>query len=336
MRYRFLGRSGLRVSELSLGTGNFGTGWGHGAQAPEARAMYDTYREAGGNFIDTASNYQAGEAEEYLSEMIAADREDIVLATKYTMGSSASSGLHMTGNSRKAMVQSLEQSLRRLGTDRVDMLWAHVADASTSIEEIMRAFDDLTRAGKILYAGLSSFPAWRVATGMTLAQQRGWAPLVAIQTEYSLVERSADRELVPMAAAFGLGVLGFSPLGGGLLTGKYRRGGTGRAQSSISRFLHEENDSTTTNIVDAVESVARDLGTTPERVAIKWSMSKGVIPIVGPRSVAQLASNLAAGELDIPTHQLDRLDEVSAPRLGYPHGMWPEHERVTENRFGQP
>ncbi|MGM1059053.1 aldo/keto reductase [Saccharothrix sp. Mg75] len=336
MRYRFLGRSGLRVSELSLGTGNFGMGWGHGAHAPEARAMYDAYREAGGNFIDTASNYQSGDAEEYLSDIISSDREDVVLATKYTMGTSASSGLQMTGNSRKAMVQSLEQSLRRLGTDRVDVFWAHVADTSTPIEEIVRAFDDLTRAGKVLYAGLSSFPAWRVATGVTLAQQRGWAPLVAIQVEYSLVERGADRELVPMADAFGLGVLGFSPLGGGLLTGKYRRGATGRAQSSISRFLHREDDPAKASVLDAVESVARDLDTTPEQVAIRWSMSKGVIPVIGPRSVDQLTSNLAAAELDVPKRQLERLDEVSAPRLGYPHGLWPEHERVEKSRFTQP
>lgn len=298
--------------------------------------MYDTYREAGGNFIDTASNYQSGDAEEYLSDIISADREDVVLATKYTMGTSASSGLQLTGNSRKAMVQSLEQSLRRLGTDRVDVFWAHVADASTPIEEILRAFDDLTRAGKILYAGLCNFPAWRVATGVTLAQQRGWAPLVAIQVEYSLVERSADRELVPMAEAFGLGVLGFSPLGGGLLTGKYRRGATGRAQSSISQFLHKEDDPAKAKVLDAVESIARDLDTTPERVAIKWSMSKGVIPILGPRNVDQLTSDLAAGELDISPRQFEWLDEVSAPQLGYPHGLWSEHERVEKNRFAQP
>ncbi|WP_245778022.1 aldo/keto reductase [Lentzea xinjiangensis] len=324
------------MSELSLGTGNFGTGWGHGASAPEARAMYDLYREAGGNFIDTASNYQSGEAEEYLADLISADREDVVLATKYTMGTSADSGLQLTGNSRKAMVQSLEQSLRRLGTDRVDVFWAHVADTSTPIEEILRSFDDLTRAGKILYAGLSNFPAWRVATGMTLARQRDWAPLVAIQAEYSLVERGADRELMPMADAFGLGVLGYSPLGGGLLTGKYRRGGTGRAQSSISQFLHAEDDLAKTNVLDAVESVAEDLGTTPDRVAIRWSMSKGVIPIVGPRNVEQLTSNLAAAELDLSPRQLELLDEVSAPRLGYPHGLWSEDERVEKNRFVQP
>ncbi|WP_191299171.1 aldo/keto reductase [Lentzea cavernae] len=336
MRYRFLGRSGLRVSELSLGTGNFGTRWGHGADAAEAKAMYDTYREAGGNFIDTASNYQAGEAEEQLSDILSADREDVVLATKFTMGTSASSGLHVTGNSRKAMVQSLEQSLRRLGTDRVDVFWAHAADESTSIEEIVRAFDDLIRAGKILYAGLSNFPAWRVATGVTLAQQQGWAAPLAIQVEYSLVERGAERELVPMADAFGLSVLGYSPLGGGLLTGKYRRGATGRAQSSISQFLHREDDPAKAKVLDAVESVAAELETTPERVALRWSMSKGVLPIVGPRSVDQLTSHLAAGELDISGRQLDLLDEVSAPQLGYPHGMWSEHERVEKKRFAQP
>ncbi|ANZ37924.1 oxidoreductase [Lentzea guizhouensis] len=336
MRYRFLGRSGLRVSELLLGTGNFGTGWGHGADAPESKAMYDTYREAGGNFIDTASNYQAGDAENYLADIISADREDIVLSTKYTMGSTAASGLQLTGNSRKAMVQSLEQSLRRLRTDRVDVFWAHVSDESTPIEEILRAFDDLTSAGKILYAGLCNFPAWRVATGVTVARQQGWAPPVAIQSEYSLVERSADRELLPMAAAFGLGVLGFTPLGGGLLTGKYRRGETGRAQSSISQFLHGEDDPGKAKVLDAVESVAGDLGTTPDQVAIRWSMWKGLIPIIGPRNVAQLTSNLAAAELEVPARQLEWLDEVSAPQLGHPHGLWSAFERAEKNQFAQP
>ncbi|ACU37265.1 aldo/keto reductase [Actinosynnema mirum] len=335
MRYRFLGGSGLRVSELSLGTGNFGTGWGHGAQASEARAMYDAYREAGGNFIDTASNYQAGDAEEHLADIIASDREDVVLATKYSAGTTPASGLHLTGNSRKAMVQSLEQSLRRLGTDRVDVFWAHVADGGTPVEEVLRAFDDLTRAGKVLYTGLCNFPAWRVAAGTVLARQRGWSPVTAIQVEYSLVERAADRELLPMAEALGLGVLGFSPLGGGLLTGKYRRGGTGRAESVLSQFLHREDDPATTGVLDAVESVAQDLGATPDQVAIRWSMARGVIPIIGPRDLAQFTSNLAAAELEIPAHHLDRLTEVSAPRLGYPHGLWVEHDRVERKRLAQ-
>jgi aryl-alcohol dehydrogenase-like predicted oxidoreductase len=320
MRYRFLGRSGLRVSTLSLGTGNFGGGWGHGATVAEARAMYDRYRAAGGNFIDTASNYQFGDAEVYLADMIAADRDDVVLATKYSLGTTIDSGLQMTGNGRKSMVQSLEASLRRLKTDRVDLLWAHAADNTTPIEEIMRAFDDLVRSGKVLHAGLSTFPAWRVATAATIAAMRGWAPLVAIQAEYSLLERGAEHDLLPMAEAFGLGVLGYSPLGGGLLTGKYRRGGSGRAQSSISQFLHNE-DADNKEILDVVEAVAREASVTPEEVAIGWTMSKGVIPIIGPRTTDQLRTNLAAADLCLSPQQIARLDAVSPPSPCYPHKL---------------
>ncbi|WP_159230857.1 aldo/keto reductase [Mycolicibacterium vanbaalenii] len=321
MRYRYLGRSGLRVSTLCLGTGNFGTGWGHGADPSEARAMYDQYRAAGGNFIDSSSNYQFGDAEVYLADMIASDRDEVVLATKYSTGTTMDSGLQMTGNGRKAMVQSLEASLRRLNTDRVDLLWAHAPDNGTPIEEIMRAFDDLVRSGKVLYVGLSNFPAWRVATGATIAAARGWAPVVAIQTEYSLVERAAERDLLPMAEGFGLGVLGYSPLGGGMLTGKYRRGERGRAQSSISQFLHREDDGIKAAIVDSVEALARDANASAETVAISWSMSKGVIPIVGPRTAAQLTTNLAAAQLHLLPEQIDRLDTASAIQLGYPHDM---------------
>ncbi|WP_197382732.1 aldo/keto reductase [Mycolicibacterium mengxianglii] len=321
MRYRYLGRSGLRVSTLSLGTGNFGGGWGHGASVPEAQDMYVQYRAAGGNFIDTSSNYQFGDAEAYLADMIASDRDEVVLATKYSTGTTMDSGLQMTGNGRKSMVQSLEASLRRLKTDRVDLLWAHAPDNATPIEEIMRAFDDLVRSGKVLYAGLSSFPAWRVATGATIAATRGWAPLVAIQTEYSLVERAAERDLLPMAAGFGLGVLGYSPLGGGMLTGKYRRGERGRAQSSISQFLHQEDDGNKAAILDTVEAIAREANVTAEAVAISWSMAKGVIPIIGPRTAEQLTTNLAAAQLDLSPEQIDRLDTASAIQLGYPHNM---------------
>lgn len=321
MRYRYLGRSGLRVSTLCLGTGNFGEGWGHGASRLEARAIYDQYRSAGGNFIDSSSNYQFGDAEVYLADMIASDREGVVLATKYSTGTTMDSGLQMTGNGRKSMVQSLEASLRRLKTDRVDLLWAHAPDHATPIEEILRAFDDLVRSGKVLYAGLSSFPAWRVATGATVAAMRGWAPLVAIQAEYSLVERSADRDLLPMAEGFGLGVLGYSPLGGGMLTGKYRRGGRGRAQSSISQFLHHEEDGNKAAILDTVEATARKRNVTPEEVAISWSMAKGVIPIVGPRTAEQLSTNLAAAQLNLSPQQINELDNASAVRLGYPYDM---------------
>ncbi|CAA0120223.1 Aldo-keto reductase IolS [Mycolicibacterium vanbaalenii] len=283
--------------------------------------MYDQYRAAGGNFIDSSSNYQFGDAEVYLADMIASDRDEVVLATKYSTGTTMDSGLQMTGNGRKAMVQSLEASLRRLNTDRVDLLWAHAPDNGTPIEEIMRAFDDLVRSGKVLYVGLSNFPAWRVATGATIAAARGWAPVVAIQTEYSLVERAAERDLLPMAEGFGLGVLGYSPLGGGMLTGKYRRGERGRAQSSISQFLHREDDGIKAAIVDSVEALARDANASAETVAISWSMSKGVIPIVGPRTAAQLTTNLAAAQLHLLPEQIDRLDTASAIQLGYPHDM---------------
>jgi aryl-alcohol dehydrogenase-like predicted oxidoreductase len=321
MRHRYLGRSGLRVSTLSLGTGNFGGSWGHGASPSEARVIYTQYRSAGGNLIDSSSNYQFGDAEVYLADMINADRDEVVLATKYSTGTTMDSGLQMTGNGRKSMVQSLEGSLRRLKTDRVDLLWAHAPDYATPIEEIMRAFDDLVRSGKVLYVGLSSFPAWRVATGATIAEMRGWVPLVAIQAEYSLVERSAERDLLPMAEGFGLGVLGYSPLGGGMLTGKYRRGESGRAQSSISQFLHREEDGNKAVILDTVEAIAQEADVTPEEVAISWSMAKGVIPIVGPRTAQQLSSNLAAAQLDLSSEQLGRLDAASAIRLGYPHDM---------------
>jgi aryl-alcohol dehydrogenase-like predicted oxidoreductase len=319
MRYKYLGRSGLRVSNLSLGTGNFGTGWGHGSSRADAQAMYDQYRAAGGNFIDTSTNYQFGEAEAYLADMIASDRDDVVLATKYTNGTTLDSSLQMTGNGRKSMVQSVESSLRRLKSDRIDMLWAHASDNSTRMEEMLRAFDDLVRSGKVLYVGLSNFPAWRIAAGAAISNLRGWTPLVGIQVEYSLVERAAERDLLPMAEAFGMGVLGYSPLGGGMLTGKYRRGESGRAQSAISQFVHDEDDGNKGTILDAVETIARDSGVTSGEVAIAWSMAKGVIPIVGPRTTEQLSKNLAAADLALNQEQIERLDAVSAIRLGYPH-----------------
>jgi aryl-alcohol dehydrogenase-like predicted oxidoreductase len=206
VQYKTFGRrTGLRVSELALGTGNFGTGWGHGAERDEAKRVFDGYVEAGGNFIDTADSYQVGQSETLVGEFIAADRDHFVLATKYTLGAVPNGGISRTGNSRKNMVRSVEESLKRLKTDRIDLYWAHFADGVTPIEEILRAFDDLARAGKILYAGLSNFPAWRIARGDLLAELRGSVPIAGIQIEYSLAERTADRELLPMAEAFGAG-----------------------------------------------------------------------------------------------------------------------------------
>jgi len=320
MRYRVFGQTGLRVSTLALGTGNFGKGWGYGSDRDDALKIYTQYREAGGNFLDSADQYQFGQSEEMVGGFIGADRDDIVLATKFSLGDSPTSGLQRTGNSRKAMRQSVEASLRRLKTDRIDLLWVHMPDAVTPIDEIVRGLDDLSRAGKILYAGLSDFPAWRIATAATLAEARGAAPIAAVQLEYSLVERSAERELLPMAAAFGMGVVGWSPLGGGLLTGKYRKGETGRAQG-LGAVIHHESDARKTAVVDAVLQIAGETGHSPGQIAIAWSLAKGVLPIIGPRTPAQLTDNLAATAIALTSQQIMRLDAASAIVLGFPYDV---------------
>ncbi|MCQ1574648.1 aldo/keto reductase [Neorhizobium galegae] len=317
MRYRVFGRTGLRVSTLALGTGNFGTAWGYGSSRDEAKVIFDAYRDAGGNFIDTADQYQFGQSETMVGEFIASDRDDIVVATKFSLGDRHGAGLQRTGNSRKAMVQSVEASLKRLDTDRIDLLWAHMPDAVTPIDEIMRGFDDLARSGKILYAGLSDFPAWRAASAATLADLRGWTPLSALQLEYSLVQRTVERELLPMAAAFHLGTVVWSPLGGGLLTGKYRRGETGRAQG-LGAVIHDESDERKVRTVDTLLAISDETGIPAGQIAIAWVLHKGTLPIIGPRTPAQLADNLASVEVKLTDEQVSRLDEASAIPLGFP------------------
>jgi aryl-alcohol dehydrogenase-like predicted oxidoreductase len=306
MRYKIFGRhTGLRVSELALGTGNFGTSWGHGAERAEAKKVFDAYVEAGGNFIDTADSYQFGESEEIVGEFIAADRDYFVLATKYTLGANANDGVSRTGNSRKNMIRSVEESLKRLKTDRIDLYWAHFADGATPMEEIIRAFDDLVRAGKIHYAGLSNFPAWRIARADLLAELRGWAPIAGIQIEYSLAQRTADRELLPMAEALGLGVALWSPLGGGFLTGKYRSSNEGRINTRLAVLVHTEKTARETKILDSVFAVAKEVGASPTEVAIAWLLhtaaksATSLIPILGPRTREQLDGTLGALEVQL-------------------------------------
>ncbi len=342
MRYRVFGRqTGLRVSELVLGTGNFGTGWGHGAEPDEARKIFDGYAEAGGNFLDSADSYQFGQAETLVGEFIASDRDDFVVASKYTFGSGPNGGISRTGNSRKNMVRSLEASLKRLKTDDVDLYWVHMADGVTPVEEIARAFDDLVRAGKILYAGLSDFPAWRVARAATIAELRGWAPIAGVQFEYSLVERTPDRELLPMAEALGLGTTVWSPLGGGFLTGKYRSAAEGRL-TRLGTLIHSEKTPRETAILDAVLAVGAETGTTPTQVAIAWIRSKAaasptaLIPILGPRTRAQLDDNLAALSVTLSDGQVRRLDEASAVPLGFPHELLANDRNVKRIAGGKP
>jgi aryl-alcohol dehydrogenase-like predicted oxidoreductase len=326
MRYKIFGRrTGLRVSELALGAANFGTRWGHGAARDDAKKVFDAYVDAGGNFIDTADSYQFGESEELVGGFIAADRDYFVLATKYTLGTTATDGISRTGNSRKNMLRSVEASLKRLKTDRIDLYWAHFADGMTPMEEIVRAFDDLMRTGKIHYAGLSNFPAWRISRADLMAEMRGWGPIAGIQIEYSLAQRTADRELLPMAEALGLGAALWSPLGGGFLTGKYRTSDEGRINSMLGRLVHTEKTARETAILDAVLAIAKEVGRSPTEVAIAWLLHKArlsttaLIPILGPRTYEQLAGTLSALEVNLSGEQIGRLDETSQIACGTPH-----------------
>lgn len=272
--YRLLGRSGLRISPMSLGTMTFGSDWGWGADANEARRIFDLYVDRGGNSVDTSVNYTDGASERILGELIRDKRERIVLATKFTMARDPGNP-NSGGNHRLNMLRSVEQSLRQLGTDRLDLLYLHAWDMTTQPDEVMRGLDDLVRSGKVQYLGICNAPAWRVAQMQTLADMRGWSPFVALQIEYSLVERTVEHELIPMASALGLGVLPWSPLGGGVLTGKYSRldlntsreahvSTTRKGVIASSGHLNERSLA----IAAVVRSVADEAGATPSQVAI--------------------------------------------------------------------
>src|ERR1700719_3694733 len=242
MKYRLLGNSGLRVSEAALGTMTFGDEWGLGSPKDEARKVYETYREAGGNFIDTANFYTNGTSESFLGEFIKDHRQTVVLATKY---SNAAPGTdpNAAGNQRKNMMQAAEASLKRLHTDYIDLYWVHIWDQITPVEEVMRGLDDLVRAGKVLYVGISDAPASWIAQANTLAHLRGWSPFIGLQIEYSLIERTVERELVPMAKALNLGLTAWSPLARGLLTGKVHGHGSsepGRMRTDVMKDLMPE------------------------------------------------------------------------------------------------
>lgn len=311
MKYTAFGKTGLHVSQVALGTGNFGTGWGHGADPDVAEAVFNAYAEAGGNFIDTADIYQFGQAEELLGKLLQGRREDFVLATKFTNGAAPNANRLVTGNSRKALVASVDASLKRLKTDRIDIYWAHHPDGITSSEEIVRGFEDLARSGKILYAGLSNFPAWRLARAVTLAELSRAVPIAAAQFEHSLVHREPETDLFPASLALSLGIVTWSPLGGGMLTGKYRRGEQGRAEGFGGRVFQAENSAQRTQILDTVLSIAGELGVSASQVAIAWAGTHGAVPIIGPRSLAQLGDNLGALTLELSDEHLKRLDTVS-------------------------
>ena len=325
--YRLLGRSGLRVSPLALGAATFGTEWGWGAEQDDARKLFDTYVERGGNFIDTASTYTNGSSERLLGEFARDHRESLVLATKYSTlsrpGDPNSGGSH-----RKTMFASVETSLRRLNTDYLDLLYLHVWDFTTSVEEVLRGMDDLVRQGKVLYVAICNTPAWQVSRMQAIADLRGWSPLVALQFEYSLIERTGERDLIPMAREMGLGVIPYSPLAGGVLAGKYSRADltAGRIGDGTRKDFNIANGDVTERnlaIADVLKEVAAELGRSPGQVGLAWAGQHPDVtaPIIGARTPAQLEDNLGALEVDFTDAQLARLDQASAIELGNPHAL---------------
>jgi aryl-alcohol dehydrogenase-like predicted oxidoreductase len=316
MRYRTFGRSGLRVSDLFLGTMTFGDDWGWGAPLDECRKMLDAYAEAGGNVIDTANKYTEGASERIAGELLEGRRDSFVLATKYTLSRDGKDP-NASGNHRKNLTVSLEQSLKRLRTDYLDIYWVHIWDPATPIEETMRALDDAVRAGKILYVGISDAPAWVVSRANTMAELRGWTPFTGLQVPYSLLQREVERDLLPMARALDLSVAAWSPLAAGKLSGKFSRGGTEEAVRTRREDVSERD----LTIAREVDAVADGLGWSSSQVALAWTRAHNpdVHPIIGARTIGQLTDNLAAAELVLPGDALRRLDEVSAIPLGFPH-----------------
>ena len=282
--------------------------------------MFDCFAEAGGNFIDTANLYTNGTSEKYVGDFIGADREKWVVATKYSLNMK-NGEINGFGNHRKNMVQAVEASLKRLQVEYIDLLWLHAWDFTTPVEEVMRAFDDLVRAGKVFYIGISDTPAWIVSQANTIANLRGWTQFVGLQIEYSLKERTPERDLLPMAKALDIGVTAWSPLAGGLLTGKYN---TSETSSEAKRFDSTQTGKITERdlkIAGEVSSIAAEIGKSASGVALNWlrQQSVEIIPIIGSRKVAQLQENLACLDFELTPEQIERLDTVSAIELGFPH-----------------
>ena len=319
MRYKLLGKSGVRVSELVLGTMTFGEAWGWGASPEDSKQMFDRYAQAGGNFIDTSVNYTDGEAETILGNLLRADRDHFVVATKYTLTKRDSTDPNSGGNSRKNMMQSVERSLKRLQTDVIDLLYLHVWDYTTPVEEVLRGLDDLVRMSKVNYIAISDSPGYIVAEANTMAELRGWSRFVGVQLPYSLANREIEREMLPMAKHWDMAVMPFSLIGGGVLTGKYTE------SSEPTRFDRDQMKipERTQAIIEEVRKIAEEVGKSRAQVAINWVRQQQhkaqMIPILGARTVAQLEDNLAVVEWELNADQLKRLDDASQIELGFPH-----------------
>ena len=326
MHYQLLGPSGLRVSDICLGTMTFGEDWGWGASQDASRVMFDAFAAAGGNFIDTSSNYTNGTAERFIGEFVAADRDYWVIATKYTLRRPGSNpaDLNAGGNARKNMVRTVEQSLGRLRTDHIDLLYLHMWDYSTRPEEVLRGLDDLVRAGKVHYVGISDTPAWVVSRAQAIAELRGWSSFVAYQGAYNVVSRGIEADVLPMSRALGLSVLAFDLLGGGALTGKFNRP-DGPGEPTRARQIDESSRAA----AEVIMRIAAEVDRTPSQIAIHWATRRAsnIIPIVGARRLSQLEDNLGALDFELSAEQMAALTAVRPLPREYPHTFWNDFVR---------
>ena len=305
----------MRLSEVALGTMTFGEDWGWGASPEISGKMLDLFDDAGGNVIDTADVYTNGSSETILGELLTGRRDRFVLATKFTNQTDPRDP-NSAGNHRKKIVASIEASLRRLQTDHIDLYWVHARDVLTGVDELMRALDDQVRLGKILYPAVSDWAAWEIAGANTAARLRDWSPFTAIQLRYNLLDRSPERELLPMADAFDLPAFAWGPLAEGRLTGKYLDGHSGRATEAARPYTSNGSD----DIVREVIAIADEIGSSPAQVAISWVRQQPgpVIPLIAARTEEQFRDNLAAVDVHLGQQHLDRLDGLSRPTLGFP------------------
>lgn len=328
MKYKLLGRSGLRVSELCLGCATFGTNWGTiGSDEKESGRIFDAFTAAGGNMVDTSNRYQEGQSEQFVGKFIQRDRDRIVVATKYSLfdGGADGTDANGSGNHRKNMRRSVEGSLKRLNTDYIDLLWIHIYDYTTPIDEILRGLDDLVRQGKVNYVGASNFPAWWLAKANTMADFQGKTPFIATQLEYSIVERSCEPEFLPMAHEFDIGLVAWSPLAGGMATGKYNRGQqrVGQLRRLVDEIpaakQHYWHQMTTRNlaIMDQVVRIADEIGRPAAQVSLRWLMQQPVVtlPIFSARTASQAKEDLGACDFELTADQMRRLTEASAPAV---------------------
>ncbi|PIS45015.1 MAG: aldo/keto reductase [Ignavibacteria bacterium CG_4_8_14_3_um_filter_37_9] len=317
MKYKLLGKSGLRVSEICLGTMTFGEEWAIGTGKDESKKIYDAFLNAGGNFIDTANRYTEGSSEKFLGEFIPSERNNLVIATKYTLYTQRGS-VNDGGNHRKNLAQSIEGSLKRLNTEYVDLLYLHAWDFTVGIEEVLRNLQYLVQSGKVLHIAISDTPAWIVAQGNAIAELRGWSSFVAVQAEYSLTQRTPERDIIPMCRANNVAVTAWAPLAGGALTGKYLNNSVSTLRlKPESLRLNQRN----TAIAKEVVSVANELGCSAGNAALNWIRKQNgtIIPIVGARKVEQIKDNLNCLNFDLTGEQMIRLNEISKIDLGFPH-----------------